>query len=175
MAGSFLNVVASRYREDKFLFSKKNLGGRSRCPQCRKQLNWYELIPLISFFIQMGKCRGCRQSISWQYPLVELLSGLIFLIPISANFLYAKSLSLEEYFGVFIIFFLNLSMPKISVLTLFLFRISINSLAIVLFPDPGNPVIHTAKGILLLISIFYLSKFLFKTRIYFFGIKSPVL
>ena len=82
VAGSFLNVVASRYREDKFLFSKKNLGGRSRCPQCRKQLNWYELIPLISFFIQMGKCRGCRQSISWQYPLVELLSGLIFLIPI---------------------------------------------------------------------------------------------
>ena len=82
ISGSFLNVVASRYREDKFLFNKKNLGGRSRCPQCRKQLNWYELIPLVSFFAQVGKCRGCRQPISWQYPLVELLSGLIFLIPI---------------------------------------------------------------------------------------------
>ena len=80
--GSFLNVVASRYREDKFLFNSKILGGRSRCPQCRRQLRWYELIPLFSFLLQIGRCRGCGKNISWQYPIVEFLSVLIFLIPI---------------------------------------------------------------------------------------------
>ncbi|MEK7114750.1 MAG: prepilin peptidase [Patescibacteria group bacterium] len=80
--GSFLNVLSLRYDPDKFLFSLKNLRGRSHCPHCKKILRWHELIPLFSFFIQLGRCRGCLVKIGWQYPIVEFLTGLAFLIPI---------------------------------------------------------------------------------------------
>ncbi len=77
--GSFINVVILRYLPgERLLKNVKRLGGRSHCPHCRKQLSWYELVPVISFIIQRGKCRKCRKPISWQYPIVELISGLIF-------------------------------------------------------------------------------------------------
>jgi prepilin signal peptidase PulO-like enzyme (type II secretory pathway) len=76
--GSFFNVVIFRYEPDKFSF--KRLLGRSRCRSCGKTLRPHELIPLVSFFIQGGKCRSCRARLSWQYPLVELLSGLAFVL-----------------------------------------------------------------------------------------------
>ncbi|MBP6855942.1 MAG: prepilin peptidase [Candidatus Pacebacteria bacterium] len=76
--GSFLNVVSLRYSpEDRLLFSRR-IGGRSRCARCQKVLAWYELIPLLSFCIQRGRCRGCKASLSFQYPIVELVSGLLF-------------------------------------------------------------------------------------------------
>lgn len=78
--GSFLNVVAIRYKEGGKLFTPDILKGRSHCPYCQKTLAWYELIPLFSFLIQFGKCRHCKHSLSWQYPIVELLSGLTFLL-----------------------------------------------------------------------------------------------
>lgn len=60
------------------------IGGRSHCPHCQKQLTWYELIPLFSFIIQKGKCRSCKSNLSFQYPIVELLSGFIFVaVPLS--------------------------------------------------------------------------------------------
>jgi len=72
--GSFLNVVILRYNTGGSLFKK-----RSRCFSCQKKLNWYELIPIFSFFIQKGKCKGCGSKISWQYPVVEFLTGFLFL------------------------------------------------------------------------------------------------
>jgi len=73
VVGSFLNVVIYRLK------TKEKIGkSRSRCPHCKKRLNWYELIPIISFIIQLGKCRKCKKNISWQYPLVEFFTGLIF-------------------------------------------------------------------------------------------------
>lgn len=76
--GSFLNVIAVRYDPDRFLLHSDVIGGRSRCPHCRTQLRWYELIPLVSFLAQGGLCRSCKKRLSIQYPLVELLSGFIF-------------------------------------------------------------------------------------------------
>ena len=80
--GSFLNVVALRYRPTFKLLDFKTLklylGGRSKCPACHKTLVWYELIPIFSFLIQKKKCRHCGHLISLQYPLVEIISGLIF-------------------------------------------------------------------------------------------------
>ncbi len=82
--GSFLNVLSIRYQADQRIFDLKTIGGRSRCPHCGKDLVWYELVPLLSFFIQRGCCRSCGERISWQYPIVELATGLIFaLIPFS--------------------------------------------------------------------------------------------
>lgn len=76
--GSFLNVVSLRYEPERFLLSPKIIGGRSHCPKCKKTLHWFELIPLLSFIVQGGRCRNCKASLNFQYPFVEILSGLIF-------------------------------------------------------------------------------------------------
>ena len=72
IVGSFLNVVILRYN------TSKTLGGRSMCMVCQKKLHWYELFPLFSFIFLKGRCRGCQTKISIQYPLVELITALIF-------------------------------------------------------------------------------------------------
>ncbi len=56
------------------------IGGRSKCFSCGKTLAWYELVPVISFLLQAGRCVKCKAKISWQYPLVETLTGLIFVL-----------------------------------------------------------------------------------------------
>ena len=74
--GSFFNVVLLR----------KNTGesavkGGSRCFSCGKKLSWFELIPILSFIIQRGKCGppagGCGSRISLQYPIIEILAGCL--------------------------------------------------------------------------------------------------
>jgi leader peptidase (prepilin peptidase)/N-methyltransferase len=88
-AGSFLNVLAFRYRPDRNVFNWKNLAGRSHCPYCKKTLSASELIPLLSFLIQKGRCRHCRQRLSFQYPFIEGICGLIFvLVPLHLNNFY---------------------------------------------------------------------------------------
>jgi len=85
--GSFINVISLRYQPGQRLLDRKIIGGRSHCPTCRKKLAWYELIPVISFLVQLGKCRGCGHRLSLQYPLVEILSGLIFVfVPLSLTY-----------------------------------------------------------------------------------------
>jgi len=73
--GSFLNVVIYRFNTGKSITK-----GRSICMSCNKTLRWYELIPIFSFLIQSGRCRRCASSISHQYPLVELITGIIFVL-----------------------------------------------------------------------------------------------
>jgi prepilin signal peptidase PulO-like enzyme (type II secretory pathway) len=76
--GSFLNVVILRYDGDHFILDPRIIGGRSHCNSCGKTLRWFELVPLASFVAQRGRCRTCRTKLSFQYPVVELISGLIF-------------------------------------------------------------------------------------------------
>ncbi|MFA6427477.1 MAG: prepilin peptidase [Candidatus Magasanikbacteria bacterium] len=71
--GSFLNALEYRLHTHQAFFRS-----RSHCPQCKVQLAWYDNIPLLSFFILRQKCRTCKGSISWQYPLIELWMGLTF-------------------------------------------------------------------------------------------------
>jgi prepilin signal peptidase PulO-like enzyme (type II secretory pathway) len=73
LVGSFINSFLWRYQ------TKTTYKGRSMCPTCKHQLAWYDNIPLISWFMLGGKCRYCKKSISVQYPVVELLTGLAFL------------------------------------------------------------------------------------------------
>ena len=73
LIGSFLNVVIYRYNTG-LSFAK----GRSQCFVCGKKLEWYELIPVLSFLVQKGRCSSCQTKISLQYPLVELLTGILF-------------------------------------------------------------------------------------------------
>lgn len=74
--GSFLNVLIYRLPED------LSLSGRSYCPKCKKKISWYDNIPLLSFILLKGKCRQCQSPISVQYPLVEFLTGVIFIISV---------------------------------------------------------------------------------------------
>ena len=74
--GSFLNVVIFRFNTQQTFF--KTFGGRSGCLSCQNQLTWYELIPVFSFLGLRGRCKNCKTKISFQYPAVELLTGLIF-------------------------------------------------------------------------------------------------
>ncbi len=71
--GSFCNVVISRTRSEEKLFLSQ-----SHCPKCKKDIGWKDNIPVISFLILRGKCRNCHKKISWQYPLVEIATAIIF-------------------------------------------------------------------------------------------------
>ena len=71
--GSFLNVVVYRLRVAESL-----VVGRSHCPHCKTMIAWYDNIPVISFILLKFKCRKCKAKISWQYPLVEIFTGLVF-------------------------------------------------------------------------------------------------
>ena len=72
IVGSFLNVVLMRKNTGESVVSS-----RSRCFSCGKILYWFELVPILSFVIQGGKCRNCRSRISFQYPIIEVGSGII--------------------------------------------------------------------------------------------------
>lgn len=71
--GSFLNALEWR------LQTKKTLFARSVCRHCGRKLRWYHNIPLFSFIFLSGKCAFCSGKISWQYPIVELTVGIIWL------------------------------------------------------------------------------------------------
>ncbi len=73
--GSFLNVVALRS-----LAEKSWIHPPSHCPHCKHKLGFLDLIPLFGFLMLKGKCRYCQKSISIQYPLTELFTGLIFFL-----------------------------------------------------------------------------------------------
>ncbi len=90
--GSFLNVVVFRYTPEKKVFDGTRLGGRSRCPYCGHVLGVQELVPVVSFIVQRGKCRSCGHRLSFQYPLVELVSASVFaFLPFFLNSLYGMS------------------------------------------------------------------------------------
>jgi leader peptidase (prepilin peptidase)/N-methyltransferase len=72
--GSFLNVLIDRLPNDETIL------GRSHCDNCKKTLESHELIPIVSFLIQRAKCRNCKSNLSWQYPLIELITGLMFVL-----------------------------------------------------------------------------------------------
>lgn len=74
VVGSFLNVCV--YRLPRGLSVIKP---RSKCPKCENPIAWYDNIPIVSWLVLGAKCRHCGQPISWQYPLVEAITGLLFL------------------------------------------------------------------------------------------------
>lgn len=73
--GSFLNVLVDRLPKE-----ESAIRGRSHCEKCKKTLKWYDLIPLLSFVSLKGKCRYCHTRLSFYYPVVELITGLMFVL-----------------------------------------------------------------------------------------------
>ncbi len=127
--------------------------GRSFCPECETTLKWRDLVPLLSFIYLRGHCRYCRKKISWQYPIVEILSGLIWV-----GVFYKFGVSLANIYYLFILsLFLVIAVydfkwkiipdkivyPAISVVLVYNFNIS--------------SLITAAAAFLFFFSIFYFS------------------
>src|SRR5256885_5216476 len=70
--GSFLNVCILRLPEEISITTP-----RSRCPQCKKLIPWYDNVPVLSYVILGARCRYCKKKISARYPLIEALNGLV--------------------------------------------------------------------------------------------------
>ncbi len=72
MFGSFLNVLILRLPKDQSVVHP-----RSRCPKCESLIAWYDNIPVLSWIVLGGKCRHCREPISAQYPIIEAVTGVL--------------------------------------------------------------------------------------------------
>lgn len=141
--GSFLNVLIDR------LPFEKSIGGRSICDHCHHQLSWYDLIPIISFFILKGKCRYCHKKISCYYPLIEFLTAVFFVFtflyfsPITKNNFHFKIWQLVGYWGIIscliVIFFADLKyqlIPDQIQIAFFVF-------SLILIPFNSNPLFYS--------------------------------
>lgn len=100
--GSFLNVCI--YRIPLHLNIAK---GRSFCPSCHTTLKPYDMVPIFSYLILRGKCRKCKAPISVQYPLVEALTGILFLAAFLAH-------GFTIYSGLLCLFFCCLIVVSIT-------------------------------------------------------------
>ena len=94
VVGSFLNVVILRLPNDDESISFPG----SHCPKCKQPLHWYENIPIVSYVALRGKCRTCKETISWQYPLVELSMAIL------AAILYQRFTFCFEFVFYFVFF-----------------------------------------------------------------------
>ena len=87
--GSFLNVLIYRI--------PNNIGvskGSSFCPNCNHNLYWADLVPVVSYIVLLGKCNYCKKPISFRYPFVEFLTGVLFAL---SFFIYGFSLNAFVY------------------------------------------------------------------------------
>jgi len=75
--GSFLTVIVDRLPRRETIIK-----GRSHCEHCQHTLSWNDMIPVLSFFFLRGKCRYCHFPIGWQYPVIESLTAIIFLLTV---------------------------------------------------------------------------------------------
>ena len=106
--GSFINALIYRLHK-----GKSWIRGRSICPSCKHTLAWYDLVPVLSFILLKGRCRYCRKKISLEYPLVELSTGIIFvLIFVLQNGLKLSAINYQQL----AIFFLNLFVATILII-----------------------------------------------------------
>jgi leader peptidase (prepilin peptidase)/N-methyltransferase len=112
--GSFLNVCIARIPEEVSIVSP-----RSRCPQCHQPIKSYDNIPVVSWLLLGGKCRNCKARISAQYPLVELLTGLLFV-------------------ACYLSFGLSLVTAKWMVFTGLILVLTVTDLRVRLLPDAVN-------------------------------------
>ncbi len=114
--GSFYLVVGTRVpKKEDFITS------RSKCDYCQKELRWFELIPVISYVIQLGKCRNCGKRISPSYLFMEVITGLLFLI----GFLY-YGMSISYY-----IYLVSISLALIIFVSDFKYMVILDSTLVI--------------------------------------------
>lgn len=101
-AGSFANVCIARLPRGLSVVSP-----RSHCPRCKRKLSWWENIPVVSFLILRGRCRSCKNRISYQYPMVEIL-GIVFSLLVWWHFK-----DIGQYFAYYLLFVMPLLIASV--------------------------------------------------------------
>lgn len=164
-AGSFANVCIHRIPRDESIVKP-----RSHCPSCNRFIRWYDNIPIASFISLGAKCRYCGTKISWQYPLIELITGLAF---VSVAWQYAYL----PYAAVYILFvfclivisgidYFHQIIPDIFPLIIFILGVSFSFFN----PQLGiewkirlfNSLLGAISGSGLLLALGYIGKKIFK-------------
>lgn len=109
--GSFIGVVVDRLLNGESIWK-----GRSHCDHCRHILKWNDLIPVVSYFMMRQHCRYCHKKLSWFYPLIEIITGIAFVIV--GNQLFGSNLSLlsEANYLVLFVYYLLLTCGFIIIL-----------------------------------------------------------
>ncbi len=114
--GSFSSVLMEEFSsavEGGDFDLKRVLFGRSRCPECKKDLSWYNLLPVLSFLLQRGKCTSCGTKLSYKYLLLELIMGGLFMFCFSFF-----GLDILELFLSLLVVFLGINILTIDLKTL---------------------------------------------------------
>jgi len=141
ITGSFLNVCIYRIPRQMSVVNPP-----SACPACGHRLKWFELVPLVSFIVQRGRCRNCSAAVSWRYPLVEILTGAFFSL---SYYLYGLSI---DFWTVIILASLMLVVAFIDIEhriipnRLVVFGLAAGLVMGLLRPDAG--IVFMAKGLL---------------------------
>lgn len=106
LLASFYNVVGIRVLDNESILR------RSRCPKCNNQLRWIDIIPLIGFTINRGKCHFCKEKIHIKYLLIELFGGLLYGLSFLLNYNYS-TLTFDYLYFILLIFLFALIMMTI--------------------------------------------------------------
>ena len=167
--GSFINVIIYRLPLNQSIFLT-----RSRCRNCSYKLKWFDNIPIFSWLFLLGKCRNCKANISINYPIIEIMTGLLFL----ANFNSKPSIYINTQFvfQLFLGFILITICVILSIFDLKFFwlpsSITLSGLFIGITSSLIITIIHDSQWMIFLSSIlaailgyfiFYLLGFIGKT------------
>lgn len=144
--GSFLNVCIYRIPNNEDITIT-----RSHCFNCGNVLKWYDMFPVISYLVLKGKCRNCHAKISVQYPIVELLNGILYLF-----IFYIKGIEIETL----IICFLSSCLIVLSVIDWRIYEIPVGLNVFIAILGVINLIIHYTDWTNYLIGAFCVSGFM---------------
>jgi leader peptidase (prepilin peptidase)/N-methyltransferase len=175
--GSFVNAFVWRLHEQEELWGKKKrpsnqqlaklsiLKGRSMCPSCKHELAAKDLVPVLSWLSLRGRCRYCHKPISWQYPLVELATALLFVTsyiwwPVALN---GVGLTQFVFWLVFVVAFMALTiydvrwflLPNRVVYPLICLAI-VEVIVVSIVGRDFHSLLNAALGALIIAGIFYI-------------------
>ena len=158
--GSFANVCIYRLP-----INKSVIGPRSKCINCKKLISWNFNIPVLSYLILKGISKCCKKKISIQYPVVELSTGILFMVS-SVYFSLFQSILLS-FIIFFIVITIAIDLNKQIIFTFFTYIIFLTGLLVQYFQPDLNPFSVTLKNSLvttvIAASLFIGLRYIFKT------------
>lgn len=152
--GSFYNVVGYRIPKKESIIYPP-----SHCPKCNHKLKFYELIPIISYIIQKGKCKNCKEKIGLFYPIFELITGLLFTISLKIFGLTPNLLLILTFISMLII--ITISDIKYMIIpdSILLFFSILILIEIYIFKGFNEVLSSITNGIISFIIMYLIKKF----------------
>lgn len=136
--------TAVNYRLLRRKTPRNDIGGRSFCDYCGKKLSWLENIPIVSWVVQQGKTRCCGKKLDWSYPLVEIGTGVLFVV---TNYKLLIANNFEIYNFQSLIFLLI----SLVIITFLVFE-AVFDLKYMILPDFGIIILTVCSVVLILIN-----------------------